>query len=857
VNATTTVLTAPQPDANGEFATPADGAKFMASFGIPQVRLDGKNPAVNGSGWQDKGTTDPTEIDAIALRYPGCNFGSLSKAVIGGYYALETDSTDVKKRFVADTGLPTFGAKLLNKSGEGRAHWWFKHTAESILLANISQDDAEGFSLRLNNQQCVSPGSIHPVRKTQYANILNSPPEPACPELLEWFRVQKAKVKERAQKQEQKRNQNGKIDHGAMYHALMSEIGSLRRRGYSDQATEDAIILWADDNCEPPIDYEKIKGYVRWGAERWEQGNPAASTVYSSAKPADEQIADNSDIESIRELVDLLVYSNAETRKAANRGLPSNSKKAVNYAIQIICNHVKTRGRIFNADNVGYILLNGKENDPVKVSPDNAVFCNLLTEYGILPGQDEFVKLGKFIGMKAAVEGIQATVRHSSYYNAVTKSFYFAESDSIIRGDGTKLERVSNGTDGVLFVFEDQDEFKINLDHLPSVKNSLIPGKDSLLMKMLFKDLVFKQGQLTDMDKHILLTVYAMLLILPGIIKGRPVLQMLGESGCGKSFFLMLFGRAIVGSKFTLQAMPSDKEQFENILVNSDIAFFDNVSKVDSKIHDAICSAVTGYDVVRRELFTTMEQIKVPSKTTIGLSALVPVLTTVEQANRSICLSLLERTEGNLDEDAMLKAFDAQRGALMAEIIQRAQMVLQALSAQASYVPRVKNRLAGVATLILRVARHEGWEEEAKSMLNAWNEEQLDKALDYDEFSERVIVWMQNPEWKGGITYSAGKLNDALSVLPNMGETDWKGSRSLSVLIQKSKAAYERRFGLIIGEDKRARQATFTFNPSQEFLDEIRGVIPVEMRPEEPVDLDAGQPTGATAQPETDDGKWF
>ena len=53
-----------QPDENGEFPTPADGAKFMASLGIPQVPLSaptdirfskpGKNPAINGNGWQEK-----------------------------------------------------------------------------------------------------------------------------------------------------------------------------------------------------------------------------------------------------------------------------------------------------------------------------------------------------------------------------------------------------------------------------------------------------------------------------------------------------------------------------------------------------------------------------------------------------------------------------------------------------------------------------------------------------------------------------------------------------------------------------------------------------------------------------------
>jgi hypothetical protein len=52
----------PQPDSNGEFATPAEGAKFMASFGIPRLPLNGKVAILKG--WQDKASADFAQIDA-------------------------------------------------------------------------------------------------------------------------------------------------------------------------------------------------------------------------------------------------------------------------------------------------------------------------------------------------------------------------------------------------------------------------------------------------------------------------------------------------------------------------------------------------------------------------------------------------------------------------------------------------------------------------------------------------------------------------------------------------------------------------------------------------------------------------
>ena len=89
----------PQPDARGEFATPADGAKFMASFGIPQIPLNGKAPFL--PEWQNQGSTDPAQIDAWYAQYK-CNFGSIAKA--GKHCVLEVDNALVRPRFERVTG---------------------------------------------------------------------------------------------------------------------------------------------------------------------------------------------------------------------------------------------------------------------------------------------------------------------------------------------------------------------------------------------------------------------------------------------------------------------------------------------------------------------------------------------------------------------------------------------------------------------------------------------------------------------------------------------------------------------------------------------------------------------------------
>ena len=88
------------------------------------------------------------------------------------------------------------------------------------------------------------------------------------------------------------RNEIGKIPQGFLYHALISEAGALRQRGYSVEAIESALVDWAGENCEGPIDYEKVRQYAR-ATEKWEQGNPAESIVLVGGKSPSELVAAN------------------------------------------------------------------------------------------------------------------------------------------------------------------------------------------------------------------------------------------------------------------------------------------------------------------------------------------------------------------------------------------------------------------------------------------------------------------------------------------------------------------------------------------------------------------------------------
>jgi RepB DNA-primase from phage plasmid/Primase C terminal 1 (PriCT-1) len=54
-----------------------------------------------------------------------------------------------------------------------------------------------------------------------------------------------------------------KIPHGEIHGAMLSEAGRLRRNGYEPEFIEVALPVWVQTNCEPPIDYDKVRQCAR------------------------------------------------------------------------------------------------------------------------------------------------------------------------------------------------------------------------------------------------------------------------------------------------------------------------------------------------------------------------------------------------------------------------------------------------------------------------------------------------------------------------------------------------------------------------------------------------------------------
>ena len=260
---------------SGEFITPAEGAKFMASYGIPQIPLRGKAPFF--TDWTNKASCDPKQIDAWYAEYR-CNFGSVAKGQIGGFCALETDSGEAKKRFEATGGK--FTAALITQSSPGRGHRWYRQTAETIALGNLSQNIVvnSDFSFRQSEEQCVSPGSVHPRTCKQYRVVKVGAPEPITQAEVDFLKSQKLR------KEPPTASLDGpKIPFGSHDSTLASIAGKLRDAGMEEESLASALIEICEKRCiDHGPDYESMCEKIAHSICRYQPGRHDPVLIGSS-----------------------------------------------------------------------------------------------------------------------------------------------------------------------------------------------------------------------------------------------------------------------------------------------------------------------------------------------------------------------------------------------------------------------------------------------------------------------------------------------------------------------------------------------------------------------------------------------
>jgi hypothetical protein len=519
---------------------------------------------------------------------------------------------------------------------------------------------------------------------------------------------------------------------------------------------------------------------------------------------------------------------------------PEGNRKQAELAIW----HFFTKvAKPFCCGGVGYLLF--PNGIPVAVSQSDPEFDRLLIFLGIHTGSPTRERVGKFIGTMCYAHGVQTETRLAFHFEPATFTAYLASDRGVlIKLNAWGFSEVPNGTDSQLFLFPKdwQPLFSKPLDEVGSgdvadgtdfpksdmCKRSLFP--DGHLVQHLFGGTSFEIRSMTEKQVRVLVMAYIMFLLMPQVVSERAMLQALGPSGSGKTFLLELIGRLLLGRTFLVRPLPNDIREFENQLIHAYFLAYDNVSHVAAEIRDRFCQAVTGIEIVRRELYTTAEEARYSSKATIALSAISPPLPELEHQNRTISINFTERKEGSfIAKEELFKVIDANRDDIILNLLRRMTLVVEALTAQYDYIPKVNVRLASIGTFILRIARHEGWEPEAQKLLEAWAEEQTGFAIQEDDVCVALTRWIGRDDWTPDVELTATTLNNLLCrcmSTTNYQNLNWRGNHLvLSRMIGRNLKVYASRFGLVRQKCTLHNSRggySYRFNPDSELLAMIK-----------------------------------
>ena len=272
----------PTPTRSDTWATFKDRAAIALKYGIPVTPLNGKIPLL--PKWPETATLDPQQVAIWNNQYPDANCGMVAKLDLAGFWCLEVDSADLNERYKRDTGknLPTNTLMVLSGGGADHGHRWFRHTPASIAMGNIKQEEAEGFSVRANNQQAVGPLSVHPDTCAVYTLLKDTEPTQAPDELVAWLIKQKILGTNSARSQSSAKDPsaiaNAPIPSGARNSTLASLGGKWHHSGMDDDLVLESLLRANSNRCNPPLSDDEVKVIAK-SVCRYDTTDDVAATV--------------------------------------------------------------------------------------------------------------------------------------------------------------------------------------------------------------------------------------------------------------------------------------------------------------------------------------------------------------------------------------------------------------------------------------------------------------------------------------------------------------------------------------------------------------------------------------------------
>lgn len=417
--------------------------------------------------------------------------------------------------------------------------------------------------------------------------------------------------------------------------------------------------------------------------------------------------------------------------------------------------------------------------------PSSELAAHIYTRFGINRAEHLFKYVEQHLVAHALRQGQRTEVYRLVYYDTSRALLYVHNlGQEVYRLDGSKIESVPNGTDGVLFICQPWYEpFTIE------------PPRDLLAPLLIERPNFQATSSLSVVDCRALYTVWLLSIFLESLQYTKPILLFRGPHGSGKGTALKMVGVLLFGRHFNVTGIRRDKEDaFDAAISNNYFVVFDNADTGIHWLEDKLAVTATGQAIRLRRLYTTNEEALYWPRCFLALTSRTPQFRRPDVADRLLPFSLA-RLDNFTPEPVLLGDILKNRGALWGELLEALNRVVATLR---QGIPSYTSpfRLADWAALAVVIGDAIGMGSEIPRLLGVVQGAQHEFATEEDLCVSALGEWLRNPSnigrWK-----KADELNKDLS-----NGVAWQGlpwpyanGRALAQHLEAIWPALEQRFG--------------------------------------------------------------
>ena len=245
-----------------------------------------------------------------------------------------------------------------------------------------------------------------------------------------------------------------------------------------------------------------------------------------------------------------------------------------------------------------------------------------------------------------------------------------------------------------------------------------------------------------------------------------PILALSGEHGAAKSMAVRIARDLVDPGKVKLSGPPRSEQDLAIAASKRHVVAYDNLSRIDGWLADALCRLATGGGLQTRMLFTDDEQHLIDVCRPIAVTGIPDLTSRADFADRAIVAVLKPITEGRLEADEVLAQFETSAPEILGALLTGVSQALRDRAQQSKTITQ-KPRMADFAVWAAAAMSAFGWT--AAEFLRAYEanrQEAVARVLEADPVAEAVIAFARQAySWE---RFGEGTVDESVRV--------WKGT---------------------------------------------------------------------------------